>query len=177
MDAEGSRSEGFRIKQLPAASAVGNIHIGTMAGKLKGVMPATTPSGWRVDHESTLVPTFSVYSPLSKVGAAVANSTTSAPRCTSPSASDKTLPCSAVIQAASSLARESIMPRNLFKMRERRSGVVLAQAGKAARAACTATSISAVVASTSSPDCSPVAGLNTADFRMPLPATSLPLIQ
>jgi hypothetical protein len=27
----------------------GNIHIGTMAGKLNGVMPATTPSGWRIE--------------------------------------------------------------------------------------------------------------------------------
>ena len=33
-----------------------------------------------------------------------ANSTTSSPRCTSPSASDSTLPCSAVMIAASSLA-------------------------------------------------------------------------
>jgi hypothetical protein len=35
------------MKQLPATSAIGNIHIGTIAGKLNGVMPATTPSGLR----------------------------------------------------------------------------------------------------------------------------------
>jgi allophanate hydrolase subunit 1 len=29
--------------------ARGNIHIGTMAGKLNGVIPATTPSGWRIE--------------------------------------------------------------------------------------------------------------------------------
>ncbi|MNL78879.1 hypothetical protein D3C87_2053680 [compost metagenome] len=45
MEAEGSRSEGFRMKLLPQAMAAGYIHIGTIAGKLKGVMPATTPSG------------------------------------------------------------------------------------------------------------------------------------
>jgi hypothetical protein len=45
--ADGSRSEGFRMKVLPQAMATGYIHIGTMAGKLNGVMPATTPSGWR----------------------------------------------------------------------------------------------------------------------------------
>ena len=45
----GSRSETFRMKVLPQASAIGNIHIGTMAGKLNGVMPATTPSGWRIE--------------------------------------------------------------------------------------------------------------------------------
>ena len=43
--AEGSRSEGFRMKALPQMSAMGNIHMGTMAGKLNGVMPATTPRG------------------------------------------------------------------------------------------------------------------------------------
>ena len=37
---------------LPQASAIGNIHIGTIAGKLNGVMPAQTPSGWRTDQLS-----------------------------------------------------------------------------------------------------------------------------
>ena len=36
------------MKVFPQAIALANIHIGTMAGKLKGVMPATTPSGWRI---------------------------------------------------------------------------------------------------------------------------------
>src|ERR1035438_2399066 len=43
-DAEGSFSLGFSTKQLPQAMALENIHSGTMAGKLNGVMPATTPS-------------------------------------------------------------------------------------------------------------------------------------
>ena len=123
------------MKQLPQASATGNIHIGTMAGKLNGVMPATTPSGWRSEWLSTPVPTFSVNSPLSSCGAPVANSTTSRPRWTSPLASDSTLPCSAVMMAASSSVRSSRMRRNLLRMRARRSGGVAAQAGKAARAA------------------------------------------
>ena len=42
---DGSRSDGFRTNALPQTSAIGNIHSGTMAGKLNGVMPATTPSG------------------------------------------------------------------------------------------------------------------------------------
>ena len=75
----------------------GNIHIGTITGKLNGVMPATTPSGWRSEWLSTLVPTFSVISPLSSCGAPVANSTTSRPRVTSPMASSCTLPCSLVM--------------------------------------------------------------------------------
>ena len=47
--ADGSRSEGFRMKVLPQAMAIGNIHIGTITGKLNGVMPAHTPSGWRTE--------------------------------------------------------------------------------------------------------------------------------
>ena len=37
---------------LPQATALGIIHSGTMAGKLNGVMPATTPSGWRTVYTS-----------------------------------------------------------------------------------------------------------------------------
>ncbi len=57
--ADGSRSEGLRTKVLPQARATGNIHMGTIAGKLKGVMPATTPTGWRTDHVSIPVETCS----------------------------------------------------------------------------------------------------------------------
>ena len=46
-DADGSRSDGLSTNALPQAIAIGNIHMGTMAGKLNGVIPATTPSGWR----------------------------------------------------------------------------------------------------------------------------------
>jgi allophanate hydrolase subunit 1 len=47
-------------KQLPAAIATGYIHIGTITGKLNGVMPATTPSGWRIVQLSMPVETWSV---------------------------------------------------------------------------------------------------------------------
>ena len=47
-EADGSFSDGLRMNVLPHARALPNIHIGTMAGKLNGVMPATTPSGWRI---------------------------------------------------------------------------------------------------------------------------------
>ena len=46
---EGSRSDGFRTKALPAAMAGPNIHIGIIAGKLNGVMPQPMPSGWRIE--------------------------------------------------------------------------------------------------------------------------------
>jgi hypothetical protein len=47
--ADGSFSLGLSTNVLPHAIAIGNIHIGTIAGKLNGVMPATTPSGWRIE--------------------------------------------------------------------------------------------------------------------------------
>jgi hypothetical protein len=37
------------MKQFPLAIAPAHIHIGTIAGKLNGVIPATTPSGWRTE--------------------------------------------------------------------------------------------------------------------------------
>jgi hypothetical protein len=46
---DGSRSDGLRMKALPQAIAGAAFHSGIMAGKLNGVMPATTPSGWRTE--------------------------------------------------------------------------------------------------------------------------------
>src|ERR1700759_800497 len=51
-EADGSRSDGLSTKVLPQASATGNIHIGTITGKLNGVIPAHTPKGWRTDQPS-----------------------------------------------------------------------------------------------------------------------------
>src|ERR671937_2154713 len=48
-DAEGSFSDGLRMKVFPHASAGAHIHMGTIAGKLNGVIPAQTPSGWRIE--------------------------------------------------------------------------------------------------------------------------------
>ena len=49
IDADGSFSDGLSTNVLPHAIAGAHIHIGTIAGKLNGVMPATTPSGWRIE--------------------------------------------------------------------------------------------------------------------------------
>ena len=46
---DGSRSQGFSTNALPHTIAGANFHIGIIAGKLNGVMPATTPSGWRIE--------------------------------------------------------------------------------------------------------------------------------
>src|SRR4051812_20167654 len=49
IDADGSFSDGFSTKVLPHASAGAHIHMGTIAGKLNGVMPAHTPTGCRIE--------------------------------------------------------------------------------------------------------------------------------
>src|SRR5438477_12554768 len=50
----GTFSLGLSTNVFPQTSATGNIHIGTIAGKLNGVMPAHTPTGWRTVSASTL---------------------------------------------------------------------------------------------------------------------------
>ncbi len=114
-----------------------------MQGKSKGVIPATTPSGWRIEWLSTPEPTFSENSPLRKLGAEGANSTTSSPRVTSPSASSWVLPCSAEIASASWSARSQRRVSNRSRMRAGRRGGVFAQSGQAALAAATAAETSA----------------------------------
>ena len=41
----GTFSDGLRTKVFPHTMAIGYIHMGTMAGKLNGVIPTHTPSG------------------------------------------------------------------------------------------------------------------------------------
>ena len=156
---DGSFSDGFSMNVLPQAMAIGYIHIGTIAGKLNGVMPAQTPSGCRVVHASMPRPTCSVYSPLRSCGMPHANSTTSSPRVREPPASDSTFPCSAVITAASRSELSSIKVLYLNMIRARVSGGVAAHSGKAAFAASTDALSSVVEASGTCAATSPVVGL------------------
>ena len=55
IDADGSFSDGLRTNVFPQAIAGAHIHMGTIAGKLNGVIPAATPSGWRIEYTSTPV--------------------------------------------------------------------------------------------------------------------------
>src|ERR1700748_1824551 len=64
-DADGSFSDGLRTNAFPHPLASGNIHIGTMAGKLNGVMPATTPTGCRSEDTVTPVETVPAHTPFS----------------------------------------------------------------------------------------------------------------
>ena len=174
---EGSRSLGLRTKVLPHAIASGNIHIGTMAGKLNGVMPATTPNGCRTDQASIPRATCSVNSPLSKLGIPVANSIISIPRTTSPTASGKVLPCSATMRRAISSRCDCARSRKRNITLARASGGKADHAGKAAEAAATAVSRSSTLPKRRWPWTAPVAGLRISVLESPWPAVACPLIQ
>jgi hypothetical protein len=169
-EGDGSRSDGFSTNVFPQAMAIGNIHMGTIAGKLKGVMPAQTPSGWRTVQASMPAATCSVYSPLRSSGMPVAYSTTSRPRCASPLASESTFPCSEVMAAASRSRSRSTSSLKRNMTRARRSGEVSAQGRKAFTAAETAAPTSASLASATRPVTWPVAGSNTSLARPLSPA-------
>ena len=157
-EAEGSFSDGLSTTALPHAIAIGTNHIGTIAGKLNGEMTATTPSGWRIEKTSTPPETPSLKPPLSRCGAPQANSATSRPRCTSPSASSSTLPCSAVIAAAISWRRRETASRNANITAVRRVSDWAAHACPASTASATTASTSSRVAKPTLAETSPVAG-------------------
>ena len=88
-----------------------------------------------------------------------ANSSTSIPRLTEPTASDSTLPCSRVTTRASSSLRLSTSSLKAKITRARCMGGVAAQPGAASAAACTASSTSAGEAKGTCATTSPAAGL------------------
>ena len=88
-----------------------------------------------------------------------ANSTTSRPRCTSPSASESTLPCSSVMSSARRSACALTSSRNANMIFVRALTDVCDQPGNASQAASIACSTSAVSARRTSAATWPVAGL------------------
>ena len=87
-----------------------------------------------------------------------ANSSTSSPRETEPTASESTLPCSRVITRAISSLRLSTSSLKAKITRALRSGGVAAQAGAASAAARTALSTSSLLAKGTRATTSPAAG-------------------
>ena len=158
-EALGSRSLGFSTTVLPQAIALAIIQSGTITGKLKGVIAATTPTGCLIECTSMPVETCSSRSPFKRCSKPEANSTFSRPRATSPAASESTLPCSLVTIAASSGVRCLSSWRRLKKTSARLVRLVLRHAGSAACAAAMACSTVATEAIPSSCCTSPVAGL------------------
>ena len=177
IDADGSCSEGLSTNVLPAASASGNIQPGTIDGKLKGVIPATTPTGWRSEKLSIPRETCQEWSPLSSCGSPQANSTSSSSRCTSPWASPVTLPCSVVTIRAISSRRACSSSRNANMIAVRFDRDVDSHAGAATTAACTAASTSSASANGTCATTSPVAEFVTSPWRPDRELSSRPSIQ
>ena len=107
------------MKALPVPTAMGSIHNGIMAGKLKGAMPATTPSGWRMVLVSILELICSTASPIMRDGIARQCSTTSIPLVMSPRASTFVLPFSDTMQLAISSLFSTSRVWNLIRTRVR----------------------------------------------------------
>ena len=101
IDAKGSFSDSFKMNEFPAAIAKGNIHNGTIAGKLNGVIPSTTPNGENSLQESIEVLMFLLNSPFRISPIPQAYSTFSIPLLISPIASSWTFPKSLLIICAS----------------------------------------------------------------------------
>src|SRR5690348_631942 len=106
-----------------------------------------------------------------------ANSTTSRPRETSPRASESTLPCSAVISAASSSLRSLTSSRKRKTIWVRLVTEVFAQAGAASFAAAITCAASAASAKATVAVTAPVAGLVTSPWLPQEPAYSCPSTQ
>ena len=177
VEGDGSRSLGLRMNVLPHAIATGYIHIGTITGKLNGVIPATTPSGDRNEKTSTSVDAWSEKDPLSRWGMPHANSTTSRPRSTSPRASERTFPCSELTSSASSPARAVASSRNAKRTFARRESDDWDHSSKAAAATRTASATSAAEPRTTSACWAPVAGSQTGAVPAGFPEVGLPPIQ
>ena len=122
------------MKVLPQASATGNIHIGTIAGKLNGVMPGDDaqrlPHRIAVDAGAHLLGELALQQ-LRNAGRELDHLDAALhlagwrPRAT--------LPCSEVMIAASRVRSRSSSSRKRLRMRARRSGGAAAHCGKRRR--------------------------------------------
>src|SRR6266536_1585145 len=106
-----------------------------------------------------------------------ANSMTSSPRCTSPRASESTLPCSSETIAASSSIRSCTSWRKANSTAVRRDSDEFPQSSYAFAAASTALCTSAGSAYRTRACCAPVAGCHTGPVRVELPEVGAPAIQ
>ncbi len=149
-------------------------HSGTIAGKLNGVIAATTPTGWLKLSTSIPRETPSSVSPLSRWGAAMAASTDSMPRPISAKASGTVLPMSVATSRASSSWWATSTWRRSIRARARASTGVAAHSGWAARAAATARSTSAAPERGTRARSSPVAGLRVTSISSALGDTHAP---
>ncbi|MDE2658760.1 MAG: hypothetical protein OXI45_00935 [Acidobacteriota bacterium] len=154
-------SEGFMTTVLPQASAYGRNQNGIMAGKLKGAITATTPTGWRIMSSSMPRAMSSSTRPCISEGIPQATSTFSMARRISPRDSARVFPHSVVTQRESCSKSRS---RSAFSRKSgwtRSVGGVSRQSRSASLALATARPTSSAPESGIRDRTSPVAGLKT----------------
>jgi hypothetical protein len=170
----GSIGLGLSTKVLPEAMASGNIHMGTMTGKLNGVMPATTPSGWRSVQLSMPVETWSVKSPLSSCGNAAGEfDDVDAARHLALRVGEHL----AVLDGDGAGQVVLVLVHQLQELEHDAGAADGRRVGpgrKGGLAAATAALTSAALASSTRPVTSPVAGLVTGWWRLDVPAWRAP---
>src|SRR5204863_4945836 len=96
-------SAGLITTGQPAASAGATLRVIIAIGKFHGVIAAQTPIGCLMTRYRLLLSVLGIVSPYTRLASSANHSMKLAPYNTSPLASDKGLPCSAVIKAARSL--------------------------------------------------------------------------
>src|SRR6185312_17002228 len=172
---KGTFSDGFMIMQFPRAMAFGIVQFGTMVGKLKGTIDATTPNGTCSVRHSTPLLTSSV-SPVTSCGSEQANSVNSMHFSISATDSLMVLPFSSLPKAASSSLCSSSKYLYLKNTCTLSLMGVLLQVVKAALAASTACSRSVAVEQGSSVKNVPSTGDVIVNTRCDSIASKLPLI-
>ena len=170
----GTRSLGLTMKVLPHATACGRNHIGTMAGKLNGVIAANTPIGCRTVWQSMPAAMSSSEVPIMRSWMPKARSTLSIARRTLLRDSSSVFPCSRVTTRATSSRCSSRRFLSLKSGLTRWTGGVWRHAGNASSAALTARSTSAAVPSGTRAKSSSLAGFLTSPKRVASEATQRP---
>mmetsp|Transcript_20962 Transcript_20962/g.43970 ORF Transcript_20962/g.43970 Transcript_20962/m.43970 type:complete len:327 (+) Transcript_20962:943-1923(+) len=169
----GTFSLGLRTMVLPMTRAMGTVHIGTMNGKLKGTIEATTPSASRRSVQETCPETRRVF-PTDTCGRLQAHSTVSLPLATSASASVMFFPFSLTMSSASGLACSWTSAWNFIMVAARCLMVREDQEGNASLAASTALSTSHFAERPTLPIVSESAGLMTSMYSLVEGGTNAP---
>ncbi len=152
---------GLRIVVQPAARAGAILRAAIAAGKFHGVTRTAMPTGWRITM-ILLAPLGAVWiSPRIRTASSAYQRKNSAEYTTSPRASGRALPFSALISTARSSARSIISWYVRDRISDRFRGAVAAHSAAASAAASTQASASSTVPLATEVSASPVAGSST----------------
>ena len=164
----GVSSAGLMTTVQPAAKAGATLRVIMANGKFQGVMAAHTPMGCLMTVRRRVLSNWGRVSPLTRLASSAYHSTKLAPYITSPLASAKGLPCSAVMMRPKSSTLAISRSYHLRSKMLRSLLVLPRQAGRAALAAAMAASASLAPKLATSASLMPVAGSLTSNRLLPL---------